>query len=263
VHHNPWSAAPARKEARRVSAPAPPRSGRRVLGPTQQGESWREQIVFDALPETEPGFAAAETAARDREALLADELHHRVQNTLSVVLALARLTARSATTIDAFQVAFSARIQAMARTNALLLRGHAQAVDVRSAIEVELAAYASLDAQVTLECDAIRIGSDAALSLSLLIHELATNAAKYGALSTPAGRLAIRCVGGPAGAVLIWSETTPGLVAGVHSPGQGSRLIRHLARDLGGTAEINLLPAGLQATVSFQSAAPPRATPPL
>ncbi len=100
----------------------------------------------------------------------------------------------------------------MARTNALLLRGHVQdAVDVRSAIEVELAAYASLDAQVTLECDAIRIGSDAALSLSLLIHELATNAAKYGALSTLEGRLAIRCVGGPAGAVLIWRETTPAL----------------------------------------------------
>src|SRR6202000_2806587 len=126
---------------------------------------------------------AAAAAGRARETMLADELHHRVPNTPSVVLALARLTARSADTVEAFQIAFSARIQAMARTNALLLRGHAQAVNVRSAIEVELDAYAGLDAQVTLECDAIQIASDAALSLSLLIHELVTNAAKYGALS--------------------------------------------------------------------------------
>lgn len=188
----------------------------------------------------------------DRETMLVDELHHRVQNTLSVVLALARLTARSALTVEAFQDAFSARIQAMARTNALLLRGHVQAVDVRSAIEVELDAYAGLEAQVTLQCDAILLGADAALNLSLLVHELATNAAKYGALSTPAGRLDIRCARTPEGAVLAWRETAPGLPAVAQVPGQGSRLIRHLARDLGGVAEINLLPSGLEAMVTFR-----------
>ena len=178
----------------------------------RQGESWPGAIVVDPQQDAWPAPA---TAASERETMLADELHHRVQNTLSVVLALARLTARSALTVEAFQIAFSARIQAMARTNALLLRGHAQAVDVRSAIEVELDAYAGMDAQVTIHCDPIAIGADAALSLSLLIHELATNAAKYGALSTPAGHLDIRCIREPGGAVLIWRETTPGLVASV------------------------------------------------
>jgi two-component system, chemotaxis family, sensor kinase Cph1 len=203
-------------------------------------------------PQMEAWPAPTTAAASDRETMLADELHHRVQNTLSVVLALARLTARSATTVEAFQAAFSARIQAMARTNALLMRGHAQAVDVRSAIEVELDAYAGIDAQVTIQCDAIAIAPHAALSLSLLIHELATNAAKYGALSTQAGHLDIRCVKGPEGAVLIWRETTPGLVAGAKPPGQGSRLIRHLALDLGGAADITILPGGLEAIVSFR-----------
>jgi two-component sensor histidine kinase len=216
--------------------------------PVRQGKSWPGAILVDA----EPGAWRAPTTAADRATMLADELHHRTQNTLSVVLALARLTARSATTVEAFQIAFSARIQAMARTNALLLRGHAQAVDVRSAIEVELDAYASVDAQVTIQCDAIAIDPDAALSLSLLIHELATNAAKYGALSTPAGRLEIRCVREPDGAVLIWRETTPGLVAGANAPGQGSRLIRYLAQDLGGAADIALLPGGLEAGVTFK-----------
>lgn len=231
--------------------------------PERPSRSWRDKIVLDALPgawSTAPaGITGTEMQpdpALDRELLLASELHHRVQNTLSVVLALARLTARSATTVEAFQLAFAARIQAMARTNALLLRGHAQAVDVRSAIEVELDAYASLDAQVTLQCDAILLGSDAALSLSLVVHELATNAAKYGALSTPAGRLAIRCTMTPDGAVLHWLETTPGLKIEACEPGQGSRLIHHLARDLGGEAQIDLLAGGLEATVSFRTFQP-------
>ena len=225
------------------SAPAP------IAPPTPQ---WLGELApVGAWPVSAEATIAA---ARDREAMLADELHHRVQNTLSLVLALARLTARSAATVEDFQAAFSARVQAMARPNTLLLRGHAQAVDVRSAIEVELEPYAGLDSQVSLECDAILIDSDAALSLSLLIHELATNAAKYGALSSPTGRLAIRCVRATDGTgVLTWSETTPGLVSEACAPGQGSRLIRHLARDLGGAAEITLTPGGLEATVSFRS----------
>ncbi len=220
--------------------------------PMRQEKSWPNAILVDP----EPGAWPARATATDRGTMLADELHHRTQNTLSVVLALARLTARSSATVEAFQIAFSARIQAMARTNALLLRGHAQAVDVRSAIEVEFDAYAGIDVQVTIRCDAIAIDADAALSLSLLIHELATNAAKYGALSTPAGPLEIRCVREPDGAVLIWRETTPGLVASADAPGQGSRLIRHLARDLGGAADIVLLPSGLEAIVTFKVGKP-------
>ncbi|MEI9890566.1 MAG: hypothetical protein WDN45_08185 [Caulobacteraceae bacterium] len=66
----------------------------------------------------------------------------------------------------------------------------------------------------------------------------------------------IRCVAAPQGAVLIWRETTPGLAAQTQVPGQGSRLIRHLAGDLGGAAEIDLLPSGLEAKVTFGLGAP-------
>jgi diguanylate cyclase len=196
--------------------------------------------------------AAGRASDRRHHAMLSDELHHRVQNTLAVVLALARLTARSVTTIEEFQVAFALRVQSLARTNALLLRGHEQAVDVQSAIEVELEQYQAIGGQVTIACDPLSISAGAALSLSLLIHELATKAAKYGALSLPDGHLLVRCNPSPVGGVLIWRETCPSLVARQEIAGGGSSLIKHLARDLGGEARIEMLATGLEATVSFR-----------
>jgi two-component sensor histidine kinase len=197
--------------------------------------------AFDRLP-----------TANDRQDMLSAELHHRVQNTLAIVLALARLTARSVKTIDEFQVAFGERVQAMARTNALLLRGNIQAIDVRAALEVELEPYAGGGGQVTLHCEPLKITADSALSLSLLIHELATNAAKYGGLSTPAGTLVVRAKRGPDGGTLSWRETSPGMILHDHIAGSGSVLIRRLARDLGGKATLNFLPTGLDAEVTFK-----------
>jgi two-component sensor histidine kinase len=217
----------------------PEKTSREGAAPDPSGETIFDN--FDA-PSAEP----------DRQTLLAEELHHRVQNTLAVVLALARLTARSVTTIDEFQTAFGNRIQAMARTNALLLRTHNQATSARKALEVELEPYAANSSQVTLECAPLALSADTALSFSLIIHELATNAAKYGALSTPEGRLLIRCEGGAAGGVLSWWESAPGLPVQDRIAGGGSRLIERLAADLGGAAHIALLPHGLEATISFR-----------
>lgn len=199
-----------------------------------------------------PNWPEQKVAPGDREAMLSDELHHRVQNTLAVVLALARITARSVTTVEAFQAAFEGRIQAMARTNVLLLRGHAQAVSVREALEMELDVYGGGGPQISLSCEPMAIASDAALSLSLLIHELATNAAKYGGLSTPEGRVDIRCWRSEGCAVLSWRESCAKLPPKADVVGKGSVLIRHLARDLGGTARIDIRPGGLEATVTFQ-----------
>lgn len=187
-----------------------------------------------------------------RQDLLSEELHHRIQNTLAIVLALARLTARSCKTIDEFQVAFGERVQAMARTNALLLRGKPRAVDVRAAIEVELEPYASLGGQVTLECEDLVLAPEAALSLSLLVHELATNAAKYGGLAIPGGSLRVRCERCPTGGLLTWRETAPGFVPAEIKAGSGSMLIKRLARDLGGAAALRLQEGGFHADITFE-----------
>jgi two-component sensor histidine kinase len=202
-----------------------------------------DKVIIDAFPEAPP--------VRDRRELLSDELHHRIQNTLAIVLSLARITARSCRTIEEFQEAFGDRVQAMAKTNALLLRGNDQAINVRDALELELAPFAGGDRQVVLQCASLAISAHSALSLSLLIHELATNAAKYGGLSAPGGSLHVACRRGPLGGVLTWRETAADVPAG-KAGGAGSILIQRLARDLGGAADLDFRPEGLQATVTFR-----------
>lgn len=201
-----------------------------------------DSVIIDAFPDVPP--------VRDRRELLSDELHHRIQNTLAVVLSLARITARSCKTIEEFQEAFGDRVQAMAKTNALLLRGNDQAINVRSALELELAPYLG-GGKVVLQCANLAISATSALSLSLLIHELATNAAKYGGLSTAGGSLHVSCKRGELGGVLTWRETADKLAA--RNPGgAGSILIERLARDLGGDARLDFRAEGLEAIVTFR-----------
>jgi len=201
-----------------------------------------DKVILDAFPEAPP--------VRDRRELLSDELHHRIQNTLAIVLSLARITARSCETIGEFQEAFGDRVQAMAKTNALLLRGNDQAINVRNALELELAPYVGRGT-VVLQCASLAISADSALSLSLLIHELATNAAKYGGLSTSGGSLHVACKRGELGGVLTWRETTDNMAAR-KAGGAGSVLIERLARDLGGSARLDYRAEGLEAIVTFK-----------
>jgi two-component system CheB/CheR fusion protein len=179
------------------------------------------------------------------------ELHHRLQNTLAVVLALSRLTASTVNTVEEFQVAFSQRIEAMARTNALLLRGQVQAVNVQVALETELQPYIG-SSQVKLICDPLSVAPDTALSLSLIFHELATNAAKYGALAKPGGRLTVECRTSPLGGVLHWREHVTKPLKLTTRTGSGTLLIDRLARALGGTSRIQLLSTGLDAEITFK-----------
>jgi chemotaxis family two-component system sensor kinase Cph1 len=206
------------------------------------GQIIPDRVIIDAFPDAPP--------ARDRRELLSDELHHRIQNTLAIVLSLARITARSCKTIGEFQEAFGDRVQAMAKTNALLLRGNDQAINVRNALELELAPYAGRG-KVVLQCASLAISANAALSLSLLIHELATNAAKYGGLSTSGGSLYVACKRGDLGGVLTWRETTDNM-APRKAGGAGSILIERLARDLGGVARLDFRAEGLEAIITFR-----------
>lgn len=195
----------------------------------------------------------ARVIAEQRQKLMVEEVHHRLKNTLAIVQSIAMLSGKAATSIEEYKTIFSGRIVAMERTQSFAIQASTGTISVREIIEAELAPY--LD-QVKLLCDYIEINSWSAANLSLLIHELLTNAAKYGALSRPDGYLALDCSASDDIAVLFWRETTPGLETKTVKEGFGTRLIRHLVADLQGSLEIDFKPSGMEARIGFHLTSP-------
>lgn len=191
------------------------------------------------------------TLAQERQTLLNNELNHRVKNTLATVLSLAMLARKSATCVEAFTQSFTDRIGAMALTHDLLTSAGWMTVPVRKLLDLELAPYVSDRGQVRLQCDDVNIAATAAVNLSLIVHELLTNAAKYGALSTPEGVLSVICQRSEAGAVLTWTEDAGHALRARGVEGFGTRLIKRLATGLGGGARIEFRPSGLHAVITF------------
>jgi len=123
---------------------------------------------------------------------LTRELNHRVKNTLANVLSIISLTRRRATDIDSFAEALDGRIRALSATHDLLTQSEWGTTPVRAVIEAEMAPYAlGRDATVSMTGPHVELAPNDALSLGLAIHELATNAAKYGALSVAPGRVEV------------------------------------------------------------------------
>jgi PAS domain S-box-containing protein len=135
---------------------------------------------------------------RHQQTLLA-ELQHRVRNTLAVVRSITRRTAESSDSVDEMAAHLQGRLDAFSRVQAVVTRNPEAGIDLASMVEDELLAHAAREGErLMIEGDDISLKSRPAESLSLAIHELATNAVKYGALSQEEGRLAVR-----------WSRGTP------------------------------------------------------
>ena len=127
--------------------------------------------------------------AEDQQSLLVRELHHRVKNTLATVQAIMGSTARAAETIEDFTTALIGRIGSLARTH-LLLADEAQAVDFNEIMHSELDAFDDgSEGRIVLSGPPVEIPARMAVSLGMAIHELTTNAAKYGALSVFGGKV--------------------------------------------------------------------------
>jgi len=130
--------------------------------------------------------------AEEHQALLVRELHHRVKNTLATVQAIMGSTARSASTIEEFKEAMIGRIGSLARTH-LLLSEEGAAVSFADILHNELDPFDDgSEDRICLEGPRVEIASRLAVSLGMAIHELTTNAAKYGALSVYGGKVAVR-----------------------------------------------------------------------
>jgi two-component sensor histidine kinase len=129
---------------------------------------------------------------QDRQALLIRELHHRVKNTLATVQALLGASARSSGSIDAFYHSFAGRIASLANTHNLLTEDYWQTASLREMLRTELAAFDDESGnRIALSGPPVELTADLAVPTSMALHELATNAIKYGALSVPTGRVRV------------------------------------------------------------------------
>lgn len=120
------------------------------------------------------------------------ELNHRVKNTLAVIQSITTQTAKHATTVDGFTANLVERLRSMGDAHALLTKSDWYGAELRSILEAELLPRIGEPGQLALEGPSITLRPKTALALHMVIHELATNASKYGALATTDGRLRIR-----------------------------------------------------------------------
>jgi PAS domain S-box-containing protein len=181
--------------------------------------------------------------------LLVNELNHRVKNSLATIQAIAAQSFNSQRSLDQAQEAFSSRIVALAEAHDLLTRENWEGAELHD-VTTRVAALHGGPGRFELSGPSIRLSPKSALSLSMALHELATNAMKYGALSTPDGRVRVSwdLVPDPGAARLdlIWAERGGPPVSIPTDRGFGSRLIeRGLAAELSGSAAIDFHPDGV------------------
>ena len=191
--------------------------------------------------------------AEERQSLLMGELDHRVKNMLSNVSAIARLSSQRATSVDAFVNALDGRIQAMSRAHTLVRRVSWGGANLHALVSEAMAAFRSrAGTNIEVSGDPVYVVPELTQSLALIIHELATNAVKYGALSTPEGtvRISWSKSGGPAGRLrFLWQERGGPTTSSPTQNGFGLTVLNSAAQDLGATASCNFDTAGLVYTL--------------
>ena len=173
--------------------------------------------------------------------LLMDELNHRVKNTLATVQAIASQSSRHSNSPADFVAGFSGRIQALARAHSLLMHNDLQGAELGAVVRDQVMLGGEDDERIGCEGPYLRLDSQAAVHLALVLHELGTNARKYGALSRLGGRLKIDWkiwTNGQRYLTLQWKESGGPKVAAPSSRGFGSTLIEHTLRSHGGTSQL-------------------------
>ena len=185
--------------------------------------------------------------AEERQRVLMAELDHRVKNTLAKVQAMAWQTMRTARSPDSFNEIFGARLQALARAHDMLNRAGHDGASLHETVREALVPIAGGDAlRASLSGDPIRLSGRAVLTLSIVLHELATNAAKHGALSAPDGRTEVTWSGNSGRIEIAWAESGGPAVTPPTRRGFGLRLIADsIAHELGGDVALDFARTGL------------------
>ena len=199
--------------------------------------------------------------------LLMRELTHRSKNLLSVIQAIMRQTAANSTSVEDFETRFTARLQSLAGSHDLLVREDWQGASIRELVRSQLGHYidrARLEPDRAEPGEPLQIRPDAAQHIGMALHELATNAAKYGALSVPSGKVQISwlCVSAePDGETdvppVMWKKPAAHWSERPSRRGFGRVVIeRTVARALNGDVHIDYAAAGLRWTLEFPQRLP-------
>lgn len=223
----------------------------RVVGSLDAPARRMVGVLFD-VTERESAFAAVADSER-RQRLLIDELNHRVKNTLAAVQSISRQSAKRAGSLESFRDLFEARLIALSNTHNALTRTAWEHAGLRELLTEQLGPYPA--DQVDLKGEEVALAPREALALGMVFHELATNAAKYGALSVPAGRLSVSWDVGPGRRGpelrLFWTETGGPPATQPARRGFGLRMIHgSVAGELGGDAELEFAPEGFRCRLS-------------
>ena len=189
--------------------------------------------------------------AENRQALLAREVDHRARNTLAVVQSIVRLT--KSRDMEAYTEAIEGRIRALAHAQELLSQSRWQGADIVRLVTEEIAPYRMGDsAKIKVEGPSVILPPDKAQALALSLHELATNAAKYGALSQDTGRVTIDWRMKGSALTLEWRETGGPLAGKPASEGFGSKIINASIKGQSrGNVTFDWLPEGLRCMLTI------------
>jgi two-component sensor histidine kinase len=192
----------------------------------------------------------------DHKSTLISELDHRVKNVLAIVSAVASRTQETSSSMTDFVAALDGRIKSMATTHELLSYRRWQGIPLAELVRRELAPYATAS-NTRIDGPSVVLSAEAGQTLAMVFHELATNAAKYGAISTVSGRVSVRWSfrrNGHAESWLCidWEESGgPNVVLPTRS-GYGTSVVRELVPyELGGTVDLMHLPEGVRAKLEI------------
>jgi two-component sensor histidine kinase/DNA-binding response OmpR family regulator len=193
----------------------------------------------------------ARKQAEERQSLLAREIDHRAKNILALVQSIVLLT--RAGDVQAYAKAIEGRIRALSAAHTLLSQSRWEGASLHGLVQEELAPYGSIDGiRVTVEGPDVVLQSAAAQGIALALHELVTNAAKYGALSQAGGNIELTWSLDADQLVLRWVETGAALISPPTSLGFGTKIIRgSIEGQLSGKATFDWRPHGLACRLAF------------
>lgn len=193
-------------------------------------------------------LVAAQAEREAERAAFVRELNHRVKNSLSNVTSIISLTRRNATDLDSFVANLLERVRALASSHSLLDGAQWGPTDLKALVEAQLGAHNRTDGRIRIDGPSVLISPNDALSVGLGLHELLTNATRYGALSTDEGRVSVSwSISGSEKVDVQWEESGGPLISQPAKRGFGLNLIeRALAQELGSPVTIDFASSGLR-----------------